>query len=113
MQHLSDKSTSAENEAWRNTTPPSVVTDVEGDPYANATTEIVLGNKRANDSKPEGDHNVFTHDPKDPNCDVCGMTKTTRARCKNRLLKRPDGISLSSFGDLITADHKILDRYSF
>ena len=33
MQHLKDKSASAENEAWWNTTPPSVVTDVEGDPY--------------------------------------------------------------------------------
>ena len=38
-------------------------------------------------------HNVFTRFPKYPKCQVCRMTKTTRDWCKNRLLKRPDGIS--------------------
>ena len=116
MQHWSEKSLLAENDARRNplakTTHPSIVTDAEGDPHANATKEIVLGNKRAN-SKPQGDHNVFTHCAKNPNCDVCRVTKTSRARCKNRPLKRSDAISrLSSFGDLITGDRKILDGYS-
>ena len=44
-------------------------------------------------SKPRGDHSVFTHFPKDPNCGVRRMTKTTRARCKHSPLKRADGMS--------------------
>ena len=52
-----------------------------------------FGDRKANDSKPKGDQHVFTHFPKDPNCQVCRMIKTTRARCKNRPLRRADGIS--------------------
>ena len=45
-----------------------------------------------------------------PHFDVCQMTKTTRARCTNGPLERADGISPpTSFGDLITADHRILN----
>ena len=52
---------------------------------------------------------VFTHYPKHPNCEVCKKTKTTRARCRTKPEKRVDGIALSTtFGALITADHKIL-----
>ena len=39
--------------------------------------------KKANESKPEGDHNVLTHFPTYPNREVCWMVKTTRARCKH------------------------------
>ena len=46
----------------------------------------------------------------DPNCEVCKLTKTKRTRCKNRPLKRADGISLpTTFGELTTADRKILN----
>ena len=88
----------------------SIGCDAGGDPYAEETKVIVLGTKRANDFKPQGDHNVFTHFPEDPNCEVCRMTNTTRARCKNRPLTRVDGIPhLTTCGELVTADHKILN----
>ena len=53
-----------------------------------------------------GKHSVETHFPKDRNCEICKRTKTTRAPCRRRngeAVPRAD-----KFGDLITADHKIL-----
>ena len=56
------------------------------------------------------DHNVFAHFPKDPNCDVCGMTQTTRARCKHRPLRRAVGIQPpTTLGELLTTDPQILN----
>ena len=31
-----------------------------------------------------GKHSVYTHFPKDPNCDICLKTKVTRAYCRRR-----------------------------
>ena len=31
-------------------------------------------------SRPRGNHNVFTHFPKDPNCEVCKMTKNNTSQ---------------------------------
>ena len=71
-------------------------------PFAEDNKARVIGTKRANDSKPKGDHHVFMHCPDDPNGDVGQVTKTTGA---SRPLKRADGISPpTSFGTLITAD---------
>ena len=53
-----------------------------------------------------GKHNVHTHFPKDGNCEICKRTKITRAPCRRRkgeAVPRAD-----NFGDLITADHKVL-----
>ena len=53
-----------------------------------------------------GKHSIFTHFPKDRNCDICLRTKITRAPCRKRtfaVVSRAD-----NFGDLITADHKVL-----
>ena len=53
-------------------------------------------------------HNIFTHFPKDRNCDVCLRTKITRASCRRRtgtVVPRAD-----NFGDVITADHKVLSE---
>ena len=53
-----------------------------------------------------GKHNVHTHFPKDRNCEICKRTKITRApgrRRKGEAVPRAD-----NFGDLITADHKVL-----
>ena len=50
----------------------------------------------------------FTHFPKDQDCDVCLRTKITRAPCRGRTgeaLPRAE-----KFGDLITADHKVLNE---
>ena len=53
-----------------------------------------------------GKHSVYTHFPKDRNCEICKRTKNTRAPCRRR-----NGEAVpraEKFGDLITADHKVL-----
>ena len=53
-----------------------------------------------------GKHSVYTHFPKDRNCEICQRTKITRAPCRRRIgrvVPRAEKI-----GDLITADHKVL-----
>ena len=53
-------------------------------------------------------HSTFTHFPKDRDCDVCLRTKMTRAPCRRRTgeaLPRAE-----KFGDLITANHKVLNE---
>ena len=53
-------------------------------------------------------HSISTHFPKDRDCDVCLRTKITRAPCRRRTgdaLLRAE-----KFGDLITADHKVLNE---
>ena len=49
---------------------------------------------------------VYTHFPKDRNCEICKRTKITRASCRRRnsaVVHRAE-----NFGDLITAEHKVL-----
>ena len=48
--------------------------------------------------------------PKDPICDICLKTKTTRASCR----RRADTVvpRAEHFGDLIAADHKVLSEES-
>ena len=55
-----------------------------------------------------GKHSVYTHFPKDRNCEICLRTKITRAPCRRRI----GGAVLraENFGDLITADHKVLSE---
>ena len=57
-----------------------------------------------------GKHSVKTHFPKDPNCDIRLKTKISRASCR----RRADAVvsRAENFGDLITADHKILSEGS-
>ena len=57
-----------------------------------------------------GKHSVCTHFPEDPHCDFCLKTKITRASCRRRanaVVPRAE-----HFGDLITADQKILSEES-
>ena len=57
-----------------------------------------------------GKHCAYTHCPKDPNCDICLKSKITRASCRRRagtVVPRTENV-----GDLITADHKILNEES-
>ena len=52
-----------------------------------------------------GNHSVYTHFPKDRNCEICQRTKMTRAPCRRRtgeVVPRAE-----NFGVLITADHQI------
>ena len=51
-------------------------------------------------------HNVQTHFPKDRNREICKRTKITRAPCRRR---RGEAVPRAdNFGDLTTADHKVL-----
>ena len=53
-----------------------------------------------------GKHSVYPHFREDRNCEICKRTKITRAPCRRR-----NGEAVpraENFGDLITADHKVL-----
>ena len=69
------------------------------DSHASSSHELSLEPTRSVDL---GKHSVYTHFPKDRNCEICQRTKITRAPCRRRI----GGVVLraESFGDLITAD---------
>ena len=78
---------------------------VQGDFHASSSHEASLEPifKRSEDL---GKHSVYSHFPKDRNCEICKRTKITRAPCRRRngeAVPRAEKI-----GDLITADHKVL-----
>ena len=78
---------------------------VHGDSHASSSHEVSLEptTKRREDL---GKHSVETHFPKDRNCEICKRTNITRAPCRRR-----NGEAVpraEKFGDLITADHKVL-----
>ena len=57
-----------------------------------------------------GKHSVYTHFPKDRNCEICQRTKITRAPCRRLIggaVPRAE-----HFGDLTAADHKVLSEGS-
>ena len=55
-----------------------------------------------------GTHSVYTHFPQDQNCEICKRTKITRAPCRRRNGGAVPRAEI--FGDLITADHKVLSE---
>ena len=78
---------------------------VHGDSHASSSHEASLEPtvKRSEDL---GKHSIETHFSKDRNCEICKRTKITRAPCRRR-----NGEAVpraEKFGDLITADHKVL-----
>ena len=78
---------------------------LQGGSHASSSHEVSLEptTKRREDL---GKHNVHTHFPKDRNCEICERTKITRASCRRRNGEAvPRAVN---FGDLITADHKVL-----
>ena len=76
-----------------------------GDSHASSSHEVSLEPtfKRREDL---GKHSVYTHFPKDRNYEICKRTNITRAPCRRRI----GGAAprAENFGDLITADHKVL-----
>ena len=81
----------------------------QGDSHASSSHEVSSEPtfKRREDL---GKHSVYTHFPKDRNCEFCQRTKITRAPCRRRnggAVPRAE-----NFGDLITADHKVLSDNS-
>ena len=78
---------------------------LQGGSHASSSHEVSLEltTKRREDL---GKHSVYTHFTKDRNCEICTRTKITRAPCRRR-----NGEAVpraANFGDLITADHKVL-----
>ena len=52
-------------------------------------------------------HNIFTHFPKDPDCEICNACKTQHQWCKS-WNEKPDATpEPTKFGDKLTADHAI------
>ena len=78
---------------------------LQGGSHASSSHEVSLEptTKRREDL---GKHYVHTHFPKDRNCEICKRTKIIRAPCRRRNGEAvPRAVN---FGDLITADHKVL-----
>ena len=78
---------------------------LQGGSHVSSSHEVSLEptTKRREDL---GKHSVYTHFPKDRTCEICKRTKITRAPCRRR-----NGEAVpraANFGDLITADHKVL-----
>ena len=78
---------------------------LQGGSHASSSHEVSLEPtiKRREDL---GKHSVHTHFPKDRNCEICKRTKITRAPCRRR--NGEAVLRAANFGDLITADHKVL-----
>ena len=75
------------------------------DSHASSSHEVSLEPTYTR-SEDLGKHSVYTHFPKDRNCEICQRTKITRAPCTRRIggaVPRAE-----KFGDLITADHEVL-----
>ena len=75
------------------------------DSHSSSSHEVSL-EPTSTRSEDLGKHSVYTHFPKDRNCEICQRTKFTRAPCRRRnggAVPRAE-----HFGDLITADHKVL-----
>ena len=76
------------------------------DSYASSSHEVSL-EPTSKKSEDLGKHSVYTHFPEDRNCEICQRTKITRAPCRRRnggAVPRAE-----NFGDLMTADHKVLN----
>ena len=74
QENFVDESTSTE--PWRNPEQRSQDT-------SSSSHELPM-EPRAKVERCSGKHSVFTHFPKDPNCEICIKTKITRASCRRR-----------------------------
>ena len=61
-------------------------------------------------NKPGGKHNLHTHFPKDPKCDVCKRTKITRAFCKKNCGRTKRSSNADKIKVFITADQKVFNE---
>ena len=75
---------------------------LQGGSHASSSHEVSL-EPRTKRREDLGKHNVHIHFPKDRNCEICKRTKITRRRRNGEAVPRA-----ANFGDLITADHKVL-----
>ena len=75
------------------------------DSHASSSHEPSVDPLRSHDL---GKHSVYAHFPKDRNCEICQRAKITRAPCRRRIGRV--ALGAENFGDLITADHKVLSE---
>ena len=75
------------------------------DSHASSSHESSLEPLRSVDL---GKHSVYNHFPKDRDCEICQRTKITRVPCRRRIGRVEPRAEI--FGDLITADHKIVSE---
>ena len=76
------------------------------DSHASSSHELSLEPMRSVDL---GKHSILhTHFPKDRNCEICQKTKIARAPCRRRIGRVVP--RAENFGDLITADHKVVSE---
>ena len=84
-----------------------------GGPRVSASRNTPVSTSHESDQTPSrkvesSKHNFFIHFPKDRNCEVSKRTKITRAPCRRRTGET--ALRAVTFGDLITADHKVLNE---
>ena len=77
---------------------------VHGDSHASSSHEASL-EPTTKRREVLGKFSVYTHSPKDRNCEICKRTKITRPPCRRR--NGEAVLRAENFGDLITADHKV------
>ena len=77
------------------------------DSHASSSHELSL-EPTSTRSEDLGKHSVFSHLHKDRNCEICQRTIITRAPCRRRTGGAVPRAEI--FGDLITADHKVLSE---
>ena len=75
------------------------------DPHASSSHEF-FSEPPLTTTEDVGKHSVYTHFPRNRNCEIYQRTKITRAPCRRR--NGGTGPRAVYFGDLITADHKVL-----
>ena len=96
--------------------PPPVKKEPKSDSDAEGSErEIIPSRRKKKFGKPRKtslhEHNVFTHFPKDPNCDICNSCKITREQCRTPIGDQPDGLPKpTKFGESITADHAVVSE---
>ena len=93
--------------SWNGCKNSGKIIPLQGDSHASSSHEVSLEptTKRREDL---GKHSVYNHFPKDRNHEICKRTKLTRTPCRRR-----NGEAVpraAKFGDLITADHKVLSE---
>ena len=89
---------------------PLAINSAGGHSTQDSEPEVPLLAQTSN-AKATSKRNLFTHMPKDPNCESCKMTNTLRAKFQKRLeMRRDDVANPIQFGEVVTADHKVLSE---
>ena len=78
---------------------------LQGGSHASSSHELSL-EPMSTRSEDLDKHSVNTHFLQDRNCEICERTKIRRAPCRRRIGRVV--LRAENFGDLITADHKVL-----